>query len=228
MHRAGQTAATIVTTPSNGDAAEELLDVVEPDGTYVTTLPRSVVHDEGLWHQTFHCLVVRSAAPARVLLQRRKSSARAFPALLDLSAAGHLSAGESPPDGVREIREEIGLDVDPSRLVSLGRRLLVDDGGEGHNREITHVFLLTDDTPLAVLRLDPAEVDGFLEMAVTDLGRLLADPAASVTVPEVDTAGTMRETVCTMADLVPAIDSYWRVLAVMAERLVAGLEPLGI
>lgn len=215
-------------TADEGQGADELLDVVDPAGAYVASLPRSMVHADGLWHQVFHCLVVRSRPPARVLLQRRRSTARAFPHLLDVSVAGHLIAGEEPLAGVREIREELGLVVDPTRLVRLGRRLLVDDAGEGRNREIAHVYLLTDDTPLSELRLDPSEVDGFAEVAVADLARLLADPLAAITVREIDVVGVTRDTTCTAADLVPDVDSYWKVLAVMAERFVAGQEPLGI
>lgn len=126
--------------------ADELLDVVEPTGAQIARLPRSKVHSEALWHQVFHCLVVRSGLPARVLLQRRKSSSRAFAGMIDLSATGHLLAGERPLDGVREFREETGLVVDEARLVSLGRRLLADDCGEGRNREVAHGCICSQTT----------------------------------------------------------------------------------
>ncbi|MDA3039472.1 MAG: NUDIX domain-containing protein [Actinomycetota bacterium] len=206
----------------------ELLDVFGPGGVYVTSLPRWKVHEEGLWHQVFHCLVVRSGRPARVLLQRRRSSSNAFPGMLDLSATGHLLAGEEPVDGIRELREETGLDASRSRLVSLGRRLLVDDSGEGLNREIVHAFLLTDDTPLGDLRLDPGEVAGFVELTIHELLLLLADPARSVAAFEVDPAGSVRRVECRGAELVPAVDGYWTVLATMAERYVAGVRQLGV
>jgi 8-oxo-dGTP pyrophosphatase MutT (NUDIX family) len=206
----------------------ELLDVFEPTGDYLTTLPRTRVHQEGLWHQVFHCLVVRSVRPARVLLQRRRATSKAFPGMLDLSATGHLLAGERPLDGIRELCEETGLTVSRDRLVSLGRRLSADDSGEGRNREIVHAFLLTDDTPLADLRLDPGEVDGFVEVAVDDLWRLLEDPTSSAEVFEADAAGSVRRVTCRGADLVPSVDGYWTVLLTMAERHVAGIRRLGV
>ena len=170
---------------SKDHRADELLDVVEPTGQHVARLPRSKVHAEALWHQVFHCLVVRSSLPARVLLQRRKRSSLAFPGMLDLSVSGHLVAGERPLDGIREVREEMGLVIDATRLVSLGRRLLVDDSGEGRNREIAHVFLLTDDTPLEDLRLEPNEVAGFVELTITDLLRRLEDPSSAIEADDV-------------------------------------------
>lgn len=207
---------------------DEMLDVVDPTGELIATLSRSSVHAGGHWHQVFHCLVARSGLPARVLLQRRKHSARAFPGMLDLSVTGHLLAGEQPVDGVRELHEEMGLTIDSARLVSLGRRLLADDHGEGRNREIAHVYLLTDDTPLEQLRLDPDEVGGYVEVAVLDVLAMLDDSTIEVSAVEVDTAGRVRPVRCTGAELVPPVDSYWVVLAIMVERHLVGQDPLGI
>ena len=211
-----------------GGRDDELLDVVDPTGKPLGTLPRSSVHSGGHWHQVFHCLVVRSGLPARVLLQRRKHSSHAFPGMLDLSVTGHLLAGEFPVDGVREVREEMGLSVDSTRLVSVGRRLLADDHGEGRNREIAHVFLLTDDTPLEQLRLDANEVAGFVEVAVVDVLAMLDDPTVEVSAVGVDAAGRVGPVRCIGAELVPAVDGYWVVLAIMVERHLAGGHPIGI
>lgn len=205
-----------------------MLDVVHPTGEPIATLSRSKVHSGGHWHQVFHCLVARSGLPARVMLQRRKRSARAFPGMLDLSVTGHLLTGERPLDGVRELHEEMGLTIDSARLVSLGRRLLADDHGEGSNREIAHAYLLTDDTPLDQLRLDSNEVAGYVEVALLDVLVMLDDPTIEISAVEVDAAGRVRPVRCTGAELVPAIDGYWVVLAIMVERHLAGQHPLGI
>ena len=202
--------------------------MLEPTGEALGRQPRSVVHRDGLWHQVFHCLLVRSGRPARVLLQRRRWSARAFAGLLDLSVTGHLEAGEQPFDGVREIREELGLAIDPGQLVGLGRRMLADDSGEGRNREIAHVYLLTDDTPLSELQLDAGHVAGVVELLVADLLAMLDNQTRPVPAVEVDTGGSITEIECRGTDLVCPVDSYWIVLATMAERYVAGLGPLGI
>lgn len=209
-------------------AHEEELDVVDPTGRRVGRATRAEVHRDGLWHQVFHCLLVRTGEPPRVVLQRRHAAARSFAGKLDLSVTGHLSAGEAPLDGVREVREELGIDVDPARLVALGRRLLADDGGEGRNREIAHVYLLPDDTPLADFRLDPAEVGGLVEIAVEDLLALIADPTRRATCDVVDTAGATTRVEVTRADLVPAVDGAWVVTATMAARYVRGESPLAV
>jgi isopentenyldiphosphate isomerase len=211
----------------SGDA--EMLSVVSPTGDHSEPAGRLEVHQQGLWHEVFHCLIVRSAPPARVVLQRRRAKARSFAGLLDLTVTGHLQAGETPLDGVREMREELGIIVAPSELVSLGRRLLADDSGEGHNRELAHVFLLADDRPLTEYPLNADEVGGVVEMSVEDL--LALSTPGSTHVAECDFVavdGAASRIECTVDDLVPSIDGYWTVIAVMAERFAQGRRPLAI
>jgi len=207
---------------------DELLDAFDDGLHLIGPTPRGLVHVDGLWHQVFHCLIVRSTPPARVLLQRRPRTARSFAGLLDLSATGHLLTGEDPRDGVRELVEELGIIAAPSDLVSLGRRLLIDDAGEGHNREIVNAFLLPLDTPLESFDLDGCDVAGIVEIDVAALLTILADQTAAVTARELSSDQAVRAVTCRAADLVPPIDGYWTVLAVMAERFVAGQTPLSI
>lgn len=207
---------------------DELLDVVTVTGRPDGQAPRSVVHAEGRWHQVFHCLVVRTGPPARVVLQKRHAGARAFPGKLDLSATGHLMAGESPLDGVRELNEELGISIDTADLIPLGVRLLVDDQGEGQNRERAHAFLLADDRPLDAFNPDPGEVDGLVEVAVADLLTLLADDNDTQVPALARFDGATRSHSVGRHDLVNPVDGYWTVLLVMAQRFVEGKRPLAV
>jgi isopentenyldiphosphate isomerase len=204
---------------------DELLDAYDDSGRSLGPLPRSVVHRDGHWHRVFHCLVVaqRATGPV-VVLQRRSRSVSAFPGLLDLTVAGHLVAGERPVHGAREAQEEMGLDLSPEQLVPLGVRLTVFTSGEGRlDRELTHVFLTRDDTPLENYRPDPDDVDDVVEVApgellgVFDTGRRVLGRSWRF-----GPACTVGED-----DLVPNRD-YWVTLLVMAERFVSGREPLAI
>jgi isopentenyldiphosphate isomerase len=204
---------------------DELLDVCDELGRPTGTLPRSVVHREGHWHRVFHCLVVadRETGPV-VVLQRRSRRVRAFPGLLDLTVAGHLVTGEQPVDGVREAREEMGLELTAEQLTPLGVRVTVFDSGEGRlDRELTHVFLARDDTALERYEPDPVDVDDVVEVSPTEL---------------LGVFGTGRRVLgrswrsgpaCTVGeeDLIPNRD-YWVTLLVMAERFAAGVTPVAI
>jgi len=207
---------------------DELLDAFDDRLQPIGPTPRAIVHRDGLWHQVFHCLIVRPSTPARVLLQRRPLTARSFAGLLDLSATGHLLAGEEPLDGVRELTEELGITAEPSDLVPLGRRLLVDDSGEGRNREILNAFLLPLDTSLGAFDLDGCDVAGIVEIETAALLAILGDHSAVVAARELTTDNVVHSIDCRAADLVPQLDGYWTVLAIMAERFIAGQRPLAI
>ena len=143
----------------------EMLDIFDDLGRHLGIKPRDAVHQSGDWHKVFHCQIVtvRDGVPVLVL-QRRSNHKAAFPGLLDLSAAGHLAAGEAPLDGVRELAEELGVSANRDDLVLLGERRLIDDSGEGLlNKELTSVFLLRDDRPLVDYVLQTAEVDGVFD-----------------------------------------------------------------
>ncbi|WP_419932479.1 NUDIX hydrolase [Candidatus Poriferisodalis sp.] len=210
----------------------EHLDVVDEVGRYVRTAPRDEVHERGEWHRVFHCQIVtlRDGVPTAVL-QRRSRSKAAFAGLIDISAAGHLAAGETPLDGVRELEEELGIAPARADLVPLGVRRLADDSGEGRlNCELTSVFLLRDDRPLAGYVLARDEVDAVLDVPITDLLALLGG-APSITVQGVSSAGhpDAREIALdvTLDDFVPSSE-YWVVLMVMAQRFLAGQRPLAV
>ncbi|HKA03602.1 MAG TPA: NUDIX domain-containing protein [Acidimicrobiales bacterium] len=204
---------------------DELLDVYDDGGRLAGRLPRSVVHRDGRWHRVFHCLVVagRSTGPV-VVLQRRSRLVRAFPGLLDLTVAGHLLSGERPLDGVREAQEEMGLELDVARLVPLGVRVTVFASGEGRlDRELTHVYLVRNDTPLEDYRPDPDDVDDVIEVSAADLLGVFD------TGRRVLGRSWRSGPACTVGedDLVPNRD-YWVTLLVMAERFANGRTPLAI
>lgn len=212
------------------DPRVEQLDVVNPATGMVTgTGSRFDVHRQGLWHQVFHCLVL---LPARrsVILQRRAATKAAFPLKLDLTVTGHLESGEQPGDGRREMAEELGVPFAPADLIPIGTRLLADDGGEGHNRELVHVHFAFDDRPLTSYRPPVHEVDGLVELPVEGLTAILADDRARIPALYASAVepATSAETTVGRHDLVPGNDGYWIVLAVMAERALDHSPLLGI
>jgi isopentenyldiphosphate isomerase len=207
----------------------ELIDVVDvATGEVVDTRPRSEVHRDGQWHQVFHCLVLRPSAQSMVL-QERSRSKLTFPGMLDLSVTGHLSAGETPIQGVREAEEELGVEVDPDALVPLGVRLLADNNGEGRNRERVHVYFLADDRPLVAYAPPPDEVSALVEVTVDGFIGALVDAELETPCLRRDALSnavvdhTMRRD-----DLVEGTSGYWLTLAVMARRFLDTGQPPAI
>ncbi len=193
-------------------ADHELLMTLSATGDRLEPLPRDEVHRLGHWHEVFHCLVVaHRPSGLHAILQRRSRRKKAFPGLLDLSAAGHVLADETIADGIRELHEELGISPTFDELVELGtfRITDTDDAAEGINREIVHAFLLCDDRPLAAYSPDPSELDGVAEILLDDLLALFTEAAATAKVTELPIDGEPATFTVTAADLVPDIDEYW-------------------
>ena len=189
----------------------------EPTGAVVW---KSEAHRQGIWHRCFHCWVLGAdSSGPYLLIQRRAADKDTWPGRLDVSAAGHLGAGETPLDGRRELEEELGLAVDPERLVPLGTRRIQQEIPDGRDREFHEVFLLQDSTPPKDLRLQREEVESVLSLNLDVIDALRRGETASV-VEWKD--GEPLTTRISMADFVPNDDGYLFRVADAARRLYAG------
>ncbi|MEM9653962.1 MAG: NUDIX domain-containing protein [Actinomycetota bacterium] len=212
----------------------EQIDIVSATGAHLRTADRHEVHHGGHWHDVFHCVVVRPDPPARVLLQRRHRAKKAFPGLLDLSATGHLAAGETPDDGVRELNEELGTDATAADLTYIGVRLLADDDGEGRNRERVHLYFAIDDRPIDAFSPAADEVESLVEvevapmLAAIDHVRSGVGRAPAVPAVEWRPGAAPLPTTIEAEDLIKPADGYWTVVLVMVDRFVRGDGPLAI
>jgi len=204
---------------------EELLDILDEDGRPTGEVaPKSEAHRLGLWHRGFHCWICGTDATGEpyLLVQRRAAGKDTWPGYLDITAAGHLSAGERSLDGLREVEEELGLRVEPERLIPLGSRRVEQEIPGGCDREFHDVFLLVDATPPERMRLQVEEVDAVIRISL-DLAEALGNGES---VPATEYVG--ESSVVTRvypSDLVPNSDDYLRRVAEAARRVLAGKEP---
>ena len=93
----------------------EYLDYYDEDGNYLGYKSRDEVHKEGLWHNTVHCWLYEN--DGSIYFQIRSDSHKFY-----TTASGHVLKGETIKEAFRrEIKEEIGLDIDSSdaTLVSI-------------------------------------------------------------------------------------------------------------
>ncbi|MBT2571344.1 NUDIX domain-containing protein [Planococcus sp. ISL-110] len=99
----------------------EKIRIYDEQGIQQGIADRKAVHENGYWHETFHCwLAGRQGNRNVVYLQLRSEDKKDFPGLFDITAAGHLLADETVEDGIREIQEELGIQVDFTDLTPLG------------------------------------------------------------------------------------------------------------
>ncbi|MBN8237016.1 NUDIX domain-containing protein [Halobacillus kuroshimensis] len=121
---------------------EELLDIFNEKEEKKGVKARGDVHRDGDWHETFHCWFVKKIdSKWHVLLQKRAFDKEDYPGLYDITAAGHLEAGEGLIEGgLREIQEELGLSLERSALTPAGyvKEELI--GKDKVDREICRLF----------------------------------------------------------------------------------------
>lgn len=90
----------------------ERIRVFDADRNPIGIASREEVHRIGYWHEVFHCWIISDeAGVSYIYLQLRSEKKKDYPGLFDITAAGHLLANETIRDGVREIKEEIGISL---------------------------------------------------------------------------------------------------------------------
>lgn len=102
-------------------SASELLDIVDPESGEPTgeQLTKAAIHDQGLWHRDVHVWLTTGT---HMLQQQRAWDKKIMPGAWDISASGHVGAGEAYLEAARrETEEELGLDFAPERFIPAGR-----------------------------------------------------------------------------------------------------------
>lgn len=152
----------------------ERFDIYDDQQHWIGTALRSEVHAKGYWHRSFHCWIVRDEGEQRlVLFQRRCDIKDTFPGCYDITAAGHLTAGEQLQDANRELEEELGVHVSFEALTYLHtatQQLQGEVRGIPFvDREFSAVYGLCLNQPLEAYVLQPSEVDSLYEVPLDDL-----------------------------------------------------------
>jgi isopentenyldiphosphate isomerase len=210
----------------------EKLDVFDENFNLIGQEDRDVIHSKGLWHQTFHCWIVRRHGGKNfVLVQKRAHAKKVAPDMLDISAAGHLLAGETKEDGIRELKEELGIDIDIAKMRYLGIRISTSESRGKSNKEFCHVVLLEDDTPLEDYIMPENEVSGLVEIEVNGGLKLLSGGIDSLICDALfieNGQKNRKQYSLRREDFIPRIDSYYLKIFIMAERYFAGNKYLAI
>lgn len=211
---------------------KEMLDIYDSKMHHIGTAPRDEVHRRGLWHQTFHCWIVQEVDEERyVLFQIRDKSKDTAPNKLDITAAGHLKAGESKEDGLRELQEELGITASVDELVYLGIRITASESGDIINKEFAQVYLLRNDSPIESFSFSDGEVAGLVQIKISDGLMLCSHEASSVkcrVIREVSGKKIVRWENISFSQFIPRIDSYYYKVFIMAERYLSGNHYLSI
>lgn len=212
--------------------AEERFDIYDEAMNPIGTATRTETHKHGYWHRSFHCWLTRRVEGRPVVVfQRRQLGKDTNPGSFDITAAGHLTAGETIRDASRELEEELGIRADFEQLVPLEQIREEAEGIVGDavfiDREVSDVFALVCELPLSEFRLQPEEVAGIYEADISDMIKLFEGSADELAVhgmkladgPETDVCGLVPDTCFIRAEqFVPRDAAYYiKVMNQLAE-----------
>lgn len=126
--------------------AKEFFDLLNENGEKIgKTKLRTEVHRDGDWHKAVHIWIINNNGD--ILLQRRCATKDSYPNMLDISSAGHLSAGDDSISGaVRELKEELNLDINKEdlKLIKTLKK----------SSRVTETFINNEFVDLYILRTD--------------------------------------------------------------------------
>ena len=139
---------------------DEMVDILNEDGSYTGRKElKSLAHKNGLFHPTIHVwLYTRNG---QLLIQKRGKNKKSYPLLWDVSVAGHIGAGEDiVTSAIREVEEEIGLELEPHELAKIGVfKSQKDHSADFRDYEFHHSFIAELKVPLNSLVRQDSEVE---------------------------------------------------------------------
>jgi isopentenyldiphosphate isomerase len=210
---------------------DELFDLCDEAGRPLgVSKARGLVHRDGDWHRSLHLWVVLvdpSSPSPELLLQRRSLAKDTQPGAVDIAVAGHLAAGESVEDALREAEEEIGLAVGPADVARLGVRRRVFARPPVLDREIQEVYFTVARRSLGSLAASPDEVEALLAVPLEAALDLCQRAIPQADARELASAGgAIRSTVLALSEVLQDQDGYFALaLGAIARRLAGEAAP---
>lgn len=139
---------------------DELVDRLDEEGNYTgQAILKSDAHRHGIFHPTVHIWFYTNYG--EILIQQRGEFKDTHPLFWDVSVAGHVGAGEDIYNAaIREVKEEIGLNVTKEDLKEIG----VFKSNQQHSKnfidnEFHHTFLCELKVPFSALTKQSSEVE---------------------------------------------------------------------
>lgn len=137
---------------------EEFFDVLTEKGEYTGNVEtREQCHKQGLWHKAVVVFIINSKK--QVLLQRRSPNKKMWPNMWDITAGGHVLAGEFGFQAIiREAKEELGLDLNKNDITFIGSSISTNIKGDIINNHFNEYYIARKDIDETELKLQEEEV----------------------------------------------------------------------
>ncbi|MBS4201366.1 NUDIX domain-containing protein [Bacillus sp. FJAT-49732] len=188
----------------------EILNIFDERGKVMRKESRRVVHEKGYWHETFQCWIVgKENGTDYIYFQIRSDEKADFPGLLDITAAGHILSHETVEDGIREVQEELGINVTMNELIPLG--IIKNTIVTGHfiDNEFGNNFLYISEQPLT-FKLQVEEVSGIVKANFNDFYQFCFGEVEEILV--ISETESIHQYI-SKNDFVPHQDTYFKTVA---------------
>ncbi|UOQ44442.1 NUDIX domain-containing protein [Halobacillus salinarum] len=194
---------------------EEMLTIFDELLKPIGEKERSLVHRDGDWHETFQCWFYEvTKERTELYFQKRASDKKEFPDLFDITAAGHIEAGEKLMEaGLREIKEEIGVKLKPEDLEYTGCYKESLRTRYSFDREIcqVHIHRFNDAAPFLIGQ----EVTDIVKVHLDEFLSLLCKKNSTMKAASVLSG---KETSLSVSDLVPHDFYYYQFVIQAIQR----------
>lgn len=161
---------------------EEKFDVLNPNGTHTDKVEtRENCHLQGLYHKAVVLFIVNSKN--EILLQRRSENKKMWPNMWDISAGGHVLAGEyGYQAAIREAEEELGIsDVKTQEMLFIESCLSHQEKGNIIDNMLNEYYIIYKDIDINKLQLQEEEVSEVKWFTIEEIEKMMNDGYKEIT-----------------------------------------------
>ena len=201
----------------------ELIDIYNENHQFLGTCEKGMAHKLGLWHEVFNAIIVNKENKT-VIFQIKNAQHNQVHNMnkIEISVGGHYQSGEKIEDGVREIKEESGIEIDFKDLINLGERQISTIVNKDYIvREFQKIFIVPYTGVVTNLECQDDEVAGFIELKIDDCIELFLKNKESI----VGLDNNEKKVEVTLEDFVEAYlkgDELYLRLVIAAKRYIEG------
>jgi isopentenyldiphosphate isomerase len=148
----------------------ELVDTYDESLNVTGVIDRESAHRAGILHKTVHCWFV----DLNYLYFQIRGKSQDFPELLDVTAGGHISHGETTESALhREVWEELGVELSPQQLTFIGQNTFVYRAESVFVKEFSDVFIARANEGFSTFLPNPTELSGIAGVPFKEGRRLI-------------------------------------------------------
>lgn len=148
----------------------EYLDEVNEKNEFTGKVyPKEEFHKKGLWYREVIGIIMNEKN--EVLLQKRSPNKKDKPNLWEI-CFGHISSGETPENSIlREVKEEIDLDLTEKDLIPLGIEHTSEyyENTNRFHKAFSYIYLIKTDKNINEFKLQDEEVCDVKYISLKDL-----------------------------------------------------------